>query len=623
MAPKRESLLDWNISHRVVSVMLIVAGGLLLHAGNSLYQYLYGGLVVVVGAGVWQFQRWARWMALGACFLVVIGAIVFTFTRFLIHSSGAFEGQFRSNLGASLFAFAMAVAAYRGLSYLRSERGRFEFAGRGSPQEKLLDERSSAVALSALVWVVLGLMIWYPRQFSPVRLYHLATEGGQRKPNAKPNKPAWMVVLRERSSISLTPTPDLIPLGLCYRDHIGERVIHLVYISAGGFPDSKWFRYGISKDFDSAPVLFEASLPVPKRDKPTFAELGSESDLPRGKFLVHLDVENVIQERDENNNVAEYEIPVESPGLPECERVKMLYGWRDGPTITTATVRPPGLLPDLVPLGLCSRGRFYFGMQFTNRGKDTARGHFVIAQGRSIEQLTVKENLLHGLPETDSARGFNIGTPHDVFGRVAGTYDYFVKLDPFDAFQESNEMNNVVSARFTIHPDGTIDLPDCDALAERAADHDWVADDVMLQPALVPMPDLVPLGLCIKDWGARSRYLHIVYGNIGDVRSHDPVRVELADPPQTRNTYIEREQVPGAGRVGIASTARRVENALAVETVTVDSAHAVGELSETNNSATYELSHKPDGSLDLPDCESVGGRISDWIGKMNPGTGHE
>ena len=84
----------------------------------------------------------------------------------------------------------------------------------------------------------------------------------------------------------------------------------------------------------------------------------------------------------------------------------------------------------------------------------------------------MKENLLHSLPETDRARGFSIGTPYDVFGKVAGTYEYFVKLDPFDALQESNELNNLVGARFTILPDGTVDLPGCGTLAALASDPD-------------------------------------------------------------------------------------------------------------------------------------------------------
>ena len=630
MTPTRTGLFSSNISHRGVSLVLIVAGGLLLRAkmgtGASLGQYLIGAVMLAVGAGVWRFHRWARWMALGACFLGLLGAIVFTFHRFLTHPWDGLDGSFRFNLAVSVFALAIAVVGYQGLSYLRSERGRIDFAGDAASQEDLLNERSSAVAFSALVWVVLALISWYPRQFSPTRLYHALTDRPrqQRAQREDTNKPVSLVLLRGQNSLSMTPTPDLIPIGLCYRDQMLERVVYVVYTSAGGFPDRTPFRAGISKDFDTVPQLLDATLTVPKRDTLGFAEIARESDMPRGKFLVHLDLGNVIRERDEDNNSAQYEMPVESPGLPECGRVKKLYGWRDGPTITTATVRRPGQLPDLVPLGICTRGRYSIGMQFTNRGKKAESGHFVISQGRSIEELEVKENLLHSVPEMDEPRGFNIGTPYDVFGKVAGTYEYFVKLDPSDTFEESNEMNNVASASFTIRSDGTIDLPDCDALAAKAADHDWVADEVMLQPAFVALPDLVPLGLCVKDWGAGSRYLQIVYGNIGNVKSPEPVRIDIADAPKARSNYVERFRVPTPGYVALAGTSRRVDEARGVESISVDSAHALIELSESNNTARFVLPvHRDDPSLGLPNCDSVGGRVSDWIGKMTALAGPE
>jgi len=622
-----------RIAHRGVSLVLVIAGGLLLRGrmgvAASFGQYLVAGLMIAVGIGVWKYQRWARWLAMGACFLGVLGAIVFTFHRFLTHPSDGFDERFRFNLAASVFAFAIAAVGYRGLGYLRSERGRIEFAGDAESQEKLLNERSGTVAISALVWLVLVLMAWYPRQFSPLRLVNALSPARAAERDGRPGSGAGrgnselLVVLRGKNSVSMTPTPDLIPIGLCFYDLRGERVVNAVYTSAGGFPGRTLFRAGISQDFDSAPRPLDAELTVPKRDTLAFVELSNESDMPRGKFLLHLDVDDVIHERDEDNTVAQYEMPGASPGLPECGRVKMLYGWRDGPTITTATVRPPGRMPDLVPLGLCTHGRHSISMQFTNRGQ-AARGHFVIAQGPGIAELQVKENLLHSLPETDQARGFSIGTPYDVFGKVAGTYEYFVKLDPFDAFQESNELNNLVGARFTILPDGTVDLPGCGTLAALASDHDWLADDVALQPAFVPLPDLVPLGLCIKDWGAGSRYLQIVYGNIGNVSSQEPVRIELGDAPKPRNNYIERSRIPSPGYIAVAGTARLAKDARAVESVTVDSAHALLELSEGNNAARYVLPvHQAGGDLGLPDCDSVRGRVSDWIGKMNVDAGPE
>jgi len=617
-----------SIGNRGVSVALVIAGGLLLRAGDSLYQFLFGGLLVVVGFGVWQFRRWARWMALGACFLGVFGAIVFSYQRFLATPPGGFKDQLGVNLVVSAFAFIVAAAGYLGLSYLRSERGRFEFAGDTGSQERLLNERSGAVAISALVWVVLGLMAWYPRQFSPVRLFKtLGPSRMEMRDDGRP-KTVFLPLLRQRGTVGAPTTPDLIPLGLCYRDLIRERVIYAALTNAGGNLDLKEFRYGVSPDFSRTPTLLAGTVRAPRRYKMGFVELGLESQVRRGPFLVHLDIGNVIPEKDEWNNTAKYELPrgdeiERTQNLPNCDAVQVLEVPRDGPTITAATVYPPDRFPDLVPLGLCTRGRHSISMQYTNRGSP-ARGLFVIAQGRSLEQLKARDNVLHSVPETDEARGFSIGTPYDVFGRVGGTYEYFVKLDPYDAFEESNEMNNLVSARFTIRPDGAIDLPDCDALAGQAPDHGWVADDVMLQPAFVTLPDVVPLGFCVKDWGADSRFLQIVYGNIGNVAGHYPMRVDLKDPPQKLGSrYTERFNVPPPGYLGLAQTRRRADDARETEIATVDSRHVISELSETNNKAEFPIPRGPDGSVDLPDCDSVGGRVSDWIGKMNALAGTE
>jgi hypothetical protein len=619
-----------SMTHRGVALWLIVAGGLLLIArpgSSGPLAYLVSAGLIATGFGVWRFQRWARWMALGACFLGLFYAIVLTFGVFLFRLPEGSDGRVLGPIVVSVIACAFGAFGYQGLGYLRSERGRVEFSGSAATQEKLLAERSSAVAISACVWVALLLVSWFPRQLSPIRLFQKLAPTRVDSSTAKP--PRYFALLRQRGTSGSPTTPDLIPLGLCYRDHIRERVIHIVYTNAGGNRDRKEFRYGTSKDFSTVPTLLQERLLVPARDKLAFAEYRLASDMPQGKFLVHLDIGNAIHEKDEGNNSAQFELPVdverdETPPLPECSAVKLREVRRDGPTITAATVRPPDVLPDLVPLGLCAREQFQVSLRYTNRGP-TAPGHFWISQGQSEGDLEVKENLQHSVPASDEARGFSIGTLSEVVGKRGASVDVFIKVDAVDSIQESNEMNNIVSARVTRGADGRVDLPDCDALAQRAADHDWMADDVVLQPAFVPMPDLVPVGLCIKEWGAAPEFhsMQIVYGNIGNTRRPEQFRVTLHDEPKSNRRYVDRLHVPSPDGIGLQDTLRKQADVRERETVTLDTANVVSELNESNNTVEFVVARKADGTVDLPDCESVRGRASDWIGKMNPVAGPE
>jgi len=553
---------------------------------------------------------------------------VLTFGVFLLRPPEGIDGRVLGPLVVSVSACAFAAVGYLGLGYLRSERGRIEFSGSAESQEKLLGERSSAVAISACVWVALLLVTSFPRQFSPVRLFQLLVPA---RLNAKAEnpRPVFLALLRQRGTSGSPTTPDLIPMGLCYRDQIRERVLYIVYTNAGGNLDRNEFRSATSKEFGSPQTMLGGSMTVPTRDKLAFAEYGLLSKAPSGRFLVQLDVGNAIHEKDEWNNAAQFELPVEverdeTPALPECGAVKLLDVRRDGPTVTAATVRPPDMLPDLVPLGLCAREQYQVRLQYTNRGRPTP-GNFWIAQGRTADKLEVKENLLNSIPAYDEARSFNVGTLSDVVGKRGESVDVFLELDPADLIRESNEMNNIVGTRVTRNADGSVDLPDCDALAQRAADHEWVADDVALQPAFVPMPDLVPLGLCIKEWGSAPEFhsMQIVFGNIGNTRRPEQFRITLQDEPTRNSRYVDRVQVPGPDGIGLEDTLRKEKDVRDQETVTVDPTNVIDELDESNNTVRFVIARKADGTADLPDCETVRGRASDWIGKMNPIAGKE
>ncbi len=100
-------------------------------------------------------------------------------------------------------------------------------------------------------------------------------------------------------------------------------------------------------------------------------------------------------------------------------------------------------------------------------------------------------------------------------------------------------------------------------------------------------------------------------------------RVILHDEPKSNRRYIDRVRVPSPDGIGLEDTLRKQADVRDQETVTVDPTNVVSELDESNNTVQFVIARKADGTADLPDCESVRGRASDWIGKMKPITGPE
>jgi len=142
---------------------------------------------------------------------------------------------------------------------------------------------------------------------------------------------------------------------------------------------------------------------------------------------------------------------------------------------------------------------------------------------------------------------------------------------------------------------------------------------------VLPMPDLVPLGLCIKEWGSAPEFhsMQIVFGNIGNIRRPEEFRVTLHDEPKRNSSHVGGVRVPQPDGIGLEDTLRKEKDVRDQETVTVDPTNVIDELDESNNTVRFVIARKADGTADLPDCETVRGRASDWIGKMNPIAGTE
>src|SRR4051812_23297433 len=97
-------------SNQGLAILLAIAGALLLRGGigdgGALGHYFIGTVMIVTGVGVWKYWRWARWMALGACFISIAAACFYTVACWLMGSSYGLDESFRKNLAASLVLFA-------------------------------------------------------------------------------------------------------------------------------------------------------------------------------------------------------------------------------------------------------------------------------------------------------------------------------------------------------------------------------------------------------------------------------------------------------------------------------------------------------------------------------------
>jgi hypothetical protein len=227
------------------------------------------------------------------------------------------------------------------------------------------------------------------------------------------------------------------------------------------------------------------------------------------------------------------------------------------------------------------------------------------------------------VPTIGEARGFNVGSSAALFGE-SRSGEIMLQLDAHDRLHESNELNNIVSARVNYGADGRVDLPDCDAIAARAAEPEWIAESVALQPAFVTLPDLVPLGLCVKDWGADSKFIQAIIGNVGTVSSPLEFRIEVPGAPVRRSsTHIPEFRVPSPDYLMLAETGLHAADARDRETLAIDVTNVIVERHEANNAVQFELRRDAEGNLLLPDCETIRGRVGGWDGKMPAITGPE
>lgn len=601
------------------AVSLLLVGGGVFHIWSAAHgripgmRFLPGMFTIVVGVGVWQRRWWGRWFALGACYLAIVAACVLPVWWFLVRPFEGLDSSFTSNIVRSLIALAIGAVGYQGLSYFRSDAGRREFSANPQAEEKLLAERSSAVVYSAAAWVA-ALMIVHNSGSLGSWISRLASRDTVVIDTSRERAAAEIAASRGSDA----NRADLVPLGLCSRIRGSARALEIAYANVGPGSNAGIFRLAVADSWDRGGLWLDGRFPVPPPGKILSAPYEFEAEETRKRVMINLDPENDVHELDKDNNVAQFEIQRDATGalvLPSCDSVQL-------PAIAPRERAARAGPPDLVAVGLCGRGPVQVSVRFTNRG-GPMRGHFWISQGRTPDDLAVVDQVYLSVPHYHEVRGFTVGDIATLIGKRGASAEVTVKIDSHDVILETDETNNFARARITRLADGTVDLPDCDALDDKYYETGAVAENA-LQPAFVALPDLIPLGLCMRDWGADTRFIEVAYGNVGTVRGPGPLRIVTGyegDP--ARSWHDDNLPVPAPGGVLLAQFALKEQEARGRLLVEVDPENGVNESAEANNTAGYPLARRPDGTLDMPDCNSIGALVSNWNGRIQPMTGPE
>ena len=535
---------------------------------------------------------WGRWLALGACFLAIVTACVVPVLSFVFGSRDGSDAELAMQVWSSGLALTLGAIGYAGLGYFRSNAGRRDFSGDLAAGEALKGESSTAVILSAVVWI------------AAIGIAGFAGEGERPVPASAPAAPNRAANTRE--------LPDLVPLGLCFREAGESRQVEIAYANIGkGFSDSN-FRLSTANGWGYLGRWAERDLAVPAPGRILTSPYESEPDETRKRVLVRLDEEHRIPDADDRNNVDLFDLPRHSDGtlaLPSCGSMRLSIVThaeriaRDGP-------------PNLVPIGLCTRGKDRISVHFTNLGGSKA-GLFQISQGRLESKLRIVDAVYNPVPHFREVRTFTIGPLSTLLEGRRETTEYFVKIDAIDAIEEANEDDNLLRERVTRLRDGRVELPDCEALDDTFYGQPRVVADAAAAARAPILPDLVPLGLCF-DAGVQ-----VVVGNTGTAKGTVDVFMTGLMIGKSPRRVSGGRVTPWPGAVGKIATGIAVGDAPTGLAVELDPRNSITELDEANNSATFGISLRADGNLDLPDCALVDVRVDHWKREQNSSKGPE
>jgi hypothetical protein len=304
--------------------LLIFAGGMFFHSqwrdGMPAGDVAVCAAAALLGFGLLLNLLVARWLALGVCFLLIGAAIVLPVLRFLLQPPGTSPGAVFANALFAVFMITFGGIGYRALSYFRSQLGRREYAGTGEREARLGREGSSAVVLSAGVWLLFFVATWFAGMRLPTQLVvtrdaeaDSARELAQQRAQSDARRPV------SRNDIN---GPDIAPLGLCRG---GDTQVVLAYenrgraVRSGNFDVTYTDKWWDPRSRATAPAQLPSPGSVGFVGLGIIGSIGGE-DEQNALVQVRLDSGDDIRESDENNNDPDYSLSqVSFTNLPPCE----------------------------------------------------------------------------------------------------------------------------------------------------------------------------------------------------------------------------------------------------------------------------------------------------------------
>lgn len=289
-------------ARRGVTTLFAVTGGVLAYWWNEYgpdYLRLVAGIAcLAMAAGLWKNLRWARWLALGSCYLsIVIGftmpLILALWKPFESHGEAAGNTTWFTIAAAG----AIAVIGYKGLGYFRSPAAWSAFSEGEAERKALAGESSFAVIKSAaVVAALLGL---------------LAAARGVEMPNLHANPPT-----------AARDFPDLVVNSLCMS---GINLVQAEVKNIGTGSAAGEFAITFT-DLRGRGGVDESRGEVPTAGKSTYVALDTavnqgETDGVRLSVELQVDSKHRIRESNESNNEASFPIVFKYvyPGnLPRC-----------------------------------------------------------------------------------------------------------------------------------------------------------------------------------------------------------------------------------------------------------------------------------------------------------------
>lgn len=265
---------------------------------------LTAALLVAVGVGIVKHWRWARALAMGACFLAIVLASVTPAWLYFASPHPEAASSTRIILMFSAFAAAFGYLGYKGLQYFRSEQAHRDYSNHGGQLAALQSESSRVVVYGASGWLILSLVLFGMNQGARDPTARLSSQSSQVQP-------------------AKSALPDLVVTRLCLKE--GAQVMAEIENRGAGSASRAYQISFTDRQFRNDRYFSAARVPDPgksglvtldrafNQDRSVYAQRDVDVEVDAGRW---------IPESNEANNTGRFALEFQSSrpvNLPSCE----------------------------------------------------------------------------------------------------------------------------------------------------------------------------------------------------------------------------------------------------------------------------------------------------------------